>query len=305
MSSNNLQMMLGTFRRHRRRPVETVRRDLAGVHVVFTGGTDGMGRVAVERLAQMNANLHILGRNPEKTARTVDELNRLNGAGRAVTIPCDLASLSSVRACAGTLLEQCPRIDLLINCAGVNSWERSVSVDGHEMNWVVNYLGPFLLTQLLLERIKASAPARIVNLSSDTEIVGHIHFDDLGLEGNWTALSSYAQAKLATNMATIALARRLAGTGVTVNALNPGFINTALLRDITGVKRIWKPLMKWLASPPDVGAERILMVALSPKYADVSGQYFNEDAIRQPNEEALDDAAVERLWEVSQAAIRA
>lgn len=303
MPSGSLQVMLATFRWHRKYPVETVQRDLSGVHVVFTGGTDGMGRVAVGRLAKMNANLHVLGRNPEKTARTVDELNRSTGTGRAVAVPCDLSSLSSVRACAGTLLEQCPRIDMLINCAGVNSWERRVSADDNEMNWAVNYLGPFLLTQLLLERIKASAPARIVNLSSETEMVGHIHFDDLQLACNWTALRSYAQAKLATNMATIALARHLDGTGVTVNALNPGFISTALLRDIKGVKRIWKPLMNWLASPPEVGAERILTVALSPKYEGVSGQYVSEDAVRQPNKEALDDAVVERLWALSQKAI--
>ena len=299
MPSGSLQVLLGTLRRHRRHPVETVQRDLSGVTVVFTGGTDGMGRAAVGRLAQMNANLHILGRNPEKTARTVDELNRSNGAGRAVAAACDLSSLSSIRDCAGTLLRRCPRIDVLINCAGVNSWERSVSADGYEMNWAVNYLGPFLLTQLLLERIKASAPARIVNLSSETENVGHIHFDDLQLARNWTALKSYAQAKLATNMATIALARRLEGTGVTVNTLNPGFIRTALLRDVDGVQAIGKPLMNWLASPPEVGAERILTVALSPTYERVSGQFVSEDAIRQPNREALDDAAVERLWALS------
>ncbi|MCY4187848.1 MAG: SDR family oxidoreductase [Bryobacterales bacterium] len=304
MPSGSLQVMLGTFRRHRRHPVETVRRDLAGLHVVFSGGTDGMGRVAVGRLAQMNANIHVLGRNPEKTARTVDELNRAGGGGRAAAVPCDLSSLSSVRACAAMLLEQCPRIDVLINCAGTNAWERRMSADGHEMNWAVNYLGPFLLTQLLLERIKASVPARIVNLSSETEMAGHIHFDDLRLARNWTALRSYAQAKLATNMATIALARRLDGTGVTVNALNPGFIRTALLRDIKGAMQIWKPLMNWLASPAEVGAERILMVALSPKYEGVNGQYVHEDAVRQPNPEALDDAAVERLWEITEKAVR-
>ena len=305
MAGESLQVILRQFRWNRRYPVEAVQRDLSGAHVVFTGGTDGMGRVAVGRLAQMNANLHILGRNPEKTARTVDELNRLNNGGRAFALPCDLSSLSSVRDCASTLLEQCPRIDVLVNCAGVNSWERRVSADGHEMNWAVNYLGPFLLMQLLLERIKASAPARIVNLSSETEVIGHIHFDDLQLARNWTALRSYAQAKLATNMATIALARRLDGMSVTVNALNPGFIRTALLREIKGVKRIWKPLMNWLASPPEVGAERILTVALSPRYEGVSGQYVNEDAVRQPNKEALDDAVVERLWALSQEAAHA
>ena len=304
MSSSRIGMFLDMFRA-RKHPVESVQRDLTGMTVVFTGGTDGMGRVAVGRLAKMNATLFILGRNPEKTARTVDELNRLVGEERASGLTCDLGSLASVRTCAATLLEQGPRINLLVNCAGANIYERTVNSDGYEMNWAVNYLGPYLLTHLLLDSIRESAPARIVNLSSATEIWGRIHFGDLQLTRNWSLFKSYAQAKLATNMATIALARRLEGTGVTVNALNPGFIRTALLRDITGIQKISRPVMNRFASPPEVGAERILTVALSPRYDSVSGKYIYEDAIRPPNKEALDDAIVERLWPLTQEAIRA
>jgi NAD(P)-dependent dehydrogenase (short-subunit alcohol dehydrogenase family) len=264
-----------------------------------------MGRVAAQRLAEMNATLYILGRNPEKTRRVVDDLNRLTEEERAFGISCDLASLASVRACAAALLETCPSIDLLVNCAGTAVWERKISPDVFEMNWAVNYLGPFLLTGLLLDRIKESAPARIVHLSSAMESSGHIHFDDLQLTCNWTALKAVAQAKLATNMATIALARRLEGTGVTVNALHPGLIRTAPMRDVRGWIRVCQPLMRWFASPPEVGAERIIRVALAAEYEDVTGRYVYEDGIRPPNGEALDDAAVERLWLLSEEAVRA
>lgn len=294
----------GAFIPGRRTPVTTVRRDLEGKTVVFTGGTDGMGLVAVRLLAEMNATLCVLGRNPEKTERVVDAANRLAGEARAFGVACDLASLASVRACAATLLESCSRIDLLVNCAGMTPWERKLSADGFEMSWAVNHLGHFLLTVLLLDRLKRSAPARVVNLSSAMERLGHIHFDDLQLERNWSRTRSYAQAKLAMNMTTIALARRLEGTGVTVNALNPGFIRTALLRDFRGPMRVWgRVVMQRIASPPEVGAERIIRVALSPEYEGVTGRYIYEDEVGLPNAEALDDDIVERVWSLSREAV--
>ena len=274
------------------------------MRVVFTGATDGMGLLAARRLAGMNASLHVVGRNPDKTAQTVDDLNRLAGTARAVGVQCDLGSLASVRACATSLLDQCPRIDLLINCAGILVLERTVSSDGFEMTWAVNYLGPFLLTQLLLERIRESAPARIVNLSSSAARGGTIHFDDLQLVRNWSGLKAYAQSKLATNMATRALARRLDGTGVTVNALHPGFTRTSLVRDASGMGRLWRLMMMAFASPPEVAAERIISVAASLRYEGVSGQYVYTDSVRQHDRKALDDASVERLWSLSQEAVR-
>ena len=291
--------------RGKRRPAERVQRDLTGTQVVFTGGTDGMGNLAVRRLAQMNASLFIVGRNPDKTEKTVEGLNQAAGMSRAVGVECDLGSLDSVRACAAALLEQCPRIDVLVNCAGVIVWERILSPDGYEMTWAVNYLGPHLLTQLLLGRLKESAPARIVNLSSSAASSGRIHFDDLQLERGWGALRAYSQAKLATNMATRALARRLEGTGVTVNALHPGLTRTSLVRDASGVRRVWPLVMNAFGSPPEVASERILAAALSPRYDGVSGQYIYEDAIRQHDKAALDDAAVERLWSLSEESLQA
>ena len=304
MPGGMLDRYLARLRRGRR-PAETVQRDLTGVRVVFTGGTDGMGYLAARRMAQMNATLFILGRNPDKTARTVDDLNRLAGTARAVGVGCDLSSLASVRACAAALLEQCPRIDLLVNCAGAIVWEQRLSPDGYEMTWAVNYLGPHLLTQQLLDRLRESAPSRIVHLSSSAASSGRIHFDDLQLTNNWGALRAYSQSKLATNMATRALARRLEGSGVTVNALHPGLTRTSLTRDAHGMMRVFGLVLKAFGSPPEVAAERILSAALSPRYEGVNGQYIYEDAVRQHDSKALDDAAVERLWSISEESVRA
>ncbi len=290
--------------RSRRRPVTAVRRDLSGMTAVFTGGTDGMGRVAAMRLVEMGATLHLPGRDPEKTRYAVEALNRLAGEERVFAADCDLASLKSVRACAAGLLEVCPRIDLLVNCAGINTRQRTVSPDGYELNWAVNHLGPFVLTALLLERIRASAPARIVNLSSAMVRAGRIDFEDLQLTRGWSSLKGYARAKLALNGTTVALARRLENTGVTVNALNPGFVRTALLRDFRGAMRIWQVIMSRAASPPEVGAERIVRVAVSPEYESVSGRFFDEDKLCPPGAHVPDDDAIERLWELSQKAVQ-
>lgn len=208
--------------------------DLKGKIVVFTGGTDGMGRVAVDKLAQMGANLIILGRNKQKTIKVVEELNNLVGSNCARYVLCDLASQKSIRNAAKEILTLCPKINLLINCAGANVGTRNINEDGFEMNWAINHLGPFLLTNLLLDRIKSSSPSRIVFLSSATEKRAHMHLNDLQLTKNWSVFKSYAQAKLAMNMCTRKMAKELEGSGVTVNALNPGFIKSNLLHNLKG-----------------------------------------------------------------------
>ena len=274
--------------------------DLNGTTVVFTGGTDGMGKAAVEKLAQMGAEIMLLGRGKEKTVAVVSELNKIVNKQNAHYVPCDLASQESIRNAAEMILAKCPKIDLLINCAGANFGQRILTDDGYEMTWAVNHLAPFLLSHLLLERLKESAPARIVNLSSATERSGHIHLDDLQLTKGWSVFKSYPQAKLAMNMITRKLSEELEGTGVTVNALNPGFIKTNLLRNLKGWEAlVGVPYMCFFASKPEVGGDRILRVALSKEYETISGQYVYEDAIRDPNPEALDRELVEKVWKIS------
>jgi NAD(P)-dependent dehydrogenase (short-subunit alcohol dehydrogenase family) len=274
--------------------------DLSGKTVVFTGGTDGMGKAAVKKIAPMGGTIMLLGRNREKTLSVIRELNEIAGEEKVHYIPCDLSSLDSIRVAAGLILEQCPRIDLLINCAGANMGKRGINRDGHEMAWAVNHLGPFLLTNLLLDRLKESTPARIVNLSSAMEKYGHIHYDDLALETGWSTLASYAQAKLAMNMTTRKMARELYGTGVTINTLNPGFIKTKLLRNIKGWEAVVGiPYMFFFASRPEKGGDRILRLALSDEYKAVSGEFVYEDEVRTPNKEALDWDSIEKVWEIS------
>lgn len=273
--------------------------DLAGKTVVFTGGTDGMGRLAVGRLASMGADICLLGRNMAKTRRVVSELGEVGHEAQRSAVECDLGSLDSVRKAASDILEQCGRIDLLINCAGANVTERKLSPEGFEMNFAVNYLGPFLLTELLLDRVRATPSARIVNLTSATQKLGHLDFDDLQRERNWSLFATYAQAKLCMIMHARDVAGRLEGSGVTINCLNPGYIRSSLTRDAKGWERVFVTLFGRLAAPTWVGGERIVAAALDKEYDGVSGQFIYEDVLSTPNPEALDDAKASRLLELS------
>ncbi len=259
-------------------------RDLTGRTVVFTGGTDGMGRAAVERFAAMGAEICLFGRDPQKTRRVADEL--AGHKGPVTPVACDLGSLDQVRGAAG---EVPARIDFLINCAGVNTPERRLSADGYEMNFAVNYLGPFLLIELLLERLTPSA--RIVNLTSGTQEVARLNLDDLQLETGWSLLQSYARAKLCMIMHARDVARR----GASINCLNPGYIRTKLSRSGS----LFSKLFGGLAAPAWVGGERILAAALDSAYEGVSGQYIHEDRLLDPNPQALDDDKVARLMALS------
>ncbi len=273
--------------------------DLTGKTVVFTGGTDGMGRVAVERLASMGADICLLGRNMTKTQRVASELGAAGHQGRCTVVGCDLGSLDSVRKAASDILKQCGRINFLINCAGANISERTLTPEGYEMNFVVNYLGPFLLTELLLDRARATPSARIVNLTSATQKMGHLDFDDLHRERNWSLFVTYAQAKLCMIMHARDVAGRLDGSDVTINCLNPGYIRSSLTRNVKGWERVFVTLFGRLAAPTWVGGERIVAAALDSRYDGVSGQFIHEDVLRPPNPEALDSTKAARLLALS------
>ncbi len=274
--------------------------DLAGATMVFTGGTDGMGRVAVERFAEMGADIHLLGRSATKTENVVNELRGAGHKGRLSVIQCDLMDLEGVRRAASEVLDRCERIDYLINCAGVNFAERTLSPDGHEMNFAVNYLGPFLLTELLLERIRATPGSRIVHLTSATQEVAKLRLDDLHLETSpWSMMASYAQAKLCIIMHGRDVAARLEGADSSIICLNPGYVRSNLARHRKGFERMFTQLFGGLAAPTWVGGERIVASALEAGYADASGQFVHEDMLLAPNPQALDEAKVARLMRVS------
>jgi NAD(P)-dependent dehydrogenase (short-subunit alcohol dehydrogenase family) len=274
--------------------------NLKGKTIVFTGGTDGMGKEAVKKLAKMEATIMLLGRNETKTKAVVSELNTISKKENTHYVHCDLASQQSVRKAAKLILDKCPKINFLINCAGANIGSRKLSEEGYEMNWTINHLSPFLLTNLLLERIKETPNSKIINLASATTGWIKMNYDDLQLTKKWSLLQSYAQAKLAMIMCTRKMAKDLEGTGVTINALNPGFIKSNLLREGKGLDRIiGVPYMFFFAEKTENGGDRILRLALSDEFENVSGKFIYEDHIKNPNPEALDKKRMEQIYSIS------
>ncbi len=263
---------------------------------VITGTTHGIGRVTARELARAGYEVVMLCRN-QPAARAVREeiLQAVAGASIHV-IPCDLASLASVRTAAALVLERFSEIRLLVNNAGITTMRRQQSVDGFELNFATNHLGPFLLTELLRGRM--AAPGRIINVASRVHLRGGLNLAGVrSLSGGFSPLAAYAQSKLANVLHTFALARRLAGTAVTVNCLHPGVVASNLLP-------LWLRVIKPLISPQmfDVerGAQTTLYLALSEAVTHQSGKYFDEFNAVQPALAASGDIAVqEALWEAS------
>lgn len=278
-------------------------KDLSGKTIVFTGGTNGIGRIASETLYQMGANLVLLSRSESVGAEVVAELVASGGRGSVSFLPCDLSSMSSVKVCAKRILAEHQRIDVLVNNAGIFLNKPTITADGFETNWAINYLGPYLLTQLLLERIKESAPSRIVNLTTDTEFLSQIDFDDIATKPDFDTGNPYAEAKLSMNMFSIDLARSLEGSGVTVNYLYPGYIRTNLLNKMEGAERIMAFFMRVMASPPEVGADRIVRLVVSSEFQGVNGVYVSEDDIKPHHAEAQSDAKRAQIKQITDKAL--
>jgi len=302
--SEKTRIVLKLFTPQRRRPdprhaIPDTDRDLAGKTIVFTGGTDGIGRVAVEMLYRMGANIVVLGRNSGKAAALLGELEASGGRGTASFEPCDLTVLQSVKDCAERILARHERIDALVNCAGVNAMTKTPTADGFAMNWSVNYLAPVLLTRLLFDRLRASAPCRIVNLTTDTAYLEHIDLDtmetarDLGLE------NSYAASKLALEMFSVDLAHELEGSGVTVNLQHPGYIRSNLLRNLRGAERVMQGVMRIMASPTEVGADRIVRLVASSEFEGVTGVLMAEDDRRPHHADARDAGTRKRVAQIT------
>lgn len=276
--------------------------------VVITGATSGIGKAAAKALALAGHRIIILARSAERAAKTAAEIEAASAgsAGTAAvhTIECDLASTASVRKAAAELLQTCPRVDVLINNAGVLRYRRHESADGHELTFAVNHLGHFLLTTLLMDRLRESAPSRVVILGSVAHKVGKIWFDNLHLEGNYGTFRAYGQSKLANIMFTRELARRLDGVGVTVNAVDPGTVATAIAapgRDsVSLVRVILQSLLRPFVRTPDDGAATVVHLAISPEVEGVSGRYFKDRKEIAPAPAALDEETAARLWEISE-----
>ena len=278
--------------------------DMTGQTVVVTGGNSGIGFETAAALAAMGARVLVTARNADRGRAAVAGIADRTPGAQVQLVVFDLADLSSVRRGAAEILEQAPRLDVLVNNAGLVLSERRVTVDGYEATFATNHLGPFLLTNLLLDRMRASAPARIVNVASTAHNSARkgMPFDDLQSEGRYRAMRVYGQSKLANILFTNELARRLEGTGVTANSLHPGTVRTGYGAD--GDARGFLSFGLKVSGPfflsPAKGARTSVYLASSPEVDGISGQYLVKCKPRTPRTWARDPDAAQRLWRVSE-----
>ncbi len=275
---------------------------MRGKVCVITGGTDGIGKAAAHGLASQGATLLIQGRDADKGARAVADLAARSGNSAIEFLQADFGSLGDVRRFAAAVVQRAPRIDVLVNNAGGIFGKRTFSEDGYEMTFAVNHLAPFLLTQLLLGALQHSGPARIVTTSSEAHRRAKIAFDDLQAERKYSPLAAYGSSKLANILFTRALAKRLTGTRVTATCLHPGFVKTSFGRGLANSRLTSAVfgLLSRFARTPEKGAETVIYLAGSPDVEDASGGYYFDCAPKTPSPAAQDDAAAERLWQLSE-----
>jgi retinol dehydrogenase-12 len=271
--------------------------------VLITGATNGIGKVAALELARQGASVVIVGRNPEKTTAVVDEIKRSTGNTHVESLIADLSSIAEVRRLADAFKQKYSRLDILINNAGATFTTRQETVDGLEMTFATNHLSYFLLTTLLLDVLKASAPARVVNVASDAHTMGKIDFDDLQNHKNFgfQGFRAYSNSKLANVLFTYELARRLEGTGVTANVLHPGFVASGFGMNNAGLFRgVLKVLQSMAAITPEQGAETILYLATSPDVEGVTGKYWDKRKAITSSTVSYNVQTAQRLWDVSE-----
>jgi retinol dehydrogenase-14 len=272
---------------------------MAGRTVLVTGGSGGIGRATALGLAIMGAQLAISGRDRERTESAAREI-RAAGGGEVDVVVADLSSQSEVRRLADEVLQSLSRIDVVVNNVGGYWHTRHITADGLERTFALNHLAPFLLTNLLLERLKQSAPARVVTVSSSAHRSGRIDFDDLQGERSYSGARAYSQSKLANLLFTYELASRLQGTSVTANALHPGVVRTAFgAEDASTVQRLFTPFVRPFLKSPAEGAATSIHLASAPDLEQVTGRYFANSKPRTSSKRSYDKAAAARLWQLS------
>ncbi|MEI2732770.1 MAG: SDR family oxidoreductase [Dermatophilaceae bacterium] len=273
---------------------------MSGRTVLVTGATNGIGLATAEALARLGAHVGVVGRNPERTEAVVGRLRAAAPEGSLGGHVADLSDLAQVRRLADEVTAAYPRLDVLVNNAGGVWATRRVTVDGFEHTFAVNHLAPFLLTHLLLPRLRESAPARVVTVSSAAHALGRIDFEDLGGAKGYSGQRAYNQSKLANVLFTVELARRTAGQGVTANAMHPGVVRSGFAaEDPSLMMRLGMPLVRPLMRSPERAATTAVYLASSPDVADVTGAYFADSKRREPAARARDLDAARRLWKVS------
>ncbi len=270
---------------------------------LITGGTNGIGKSTALELARRGATVVIVGRNAQKTAEVVEEIRAASGNRAVDSLLGDLSSQQDVRHLADEFKRKYAHLHVLLNNAGGVFMQRQLSVDGIEMTFALNHLAYFLLTNLLLDTLRASAPARIICVSSNAHSGGKIEFDNLQGERKYDA-SMYGNSKLANILFTRELSRRLEGSGVSANALHPGFVNTGFGQNNPGIlMKMIRAVVPLVARSPEKGAQTSIYLASSPDVAGVTGQYFHDSHVIPAAPQASDMAVAKKLWDVSAAMV--
>ncbi len=269
---------------------------MEGKVCLITGATGGIGRETALALARKGAEVVLVARSRERGEATREEIAREAGNSGISLLLADLASQAQIRHLAGECRRRHDRLHVLINNAGTFTWRRRLTDDGLETQFAVNHLAPFLLTNLLLELLISSSPARIITVASESHRHGRLAWENLQGEKGYSGLRAYGTSKLANVLFTRELARRLAGTGVTANAVHPGVVATEILLGSFPPLRLLKPFM-WT---PEQGAEPLVHLAADREGEEVSGRYFARHEQMQPAPLARDDEAARRLWELSE-----
>jgi NAD(P)-dependent dehydrogenase (short-subunit alcohol dehydrogenase family) len=276
-------------------------RVLSNKQILITGATNGIGLAAAEALAALGANLVIVGRSQTRTRIASARIKAAAGSGATVaTFIADLSSQASVRRLAAEVLARYPKLDVLVNNAGAMYGTRQLTEDGIELTWAVNHLAPFLLSKLLLPRLKESPLARIITTASEAHQGAHVPFNDLNAERSYRGFARYGETKLANILFTTELARRLDGTGVTANCFHPGLVATGFNRNNGLLMNLAMTVLRPVSRSPEKGAETLVWLAIAPDIANVSGAYFSDLEQRPPSPEAQDVEAARRLWEISE-----
>jgi NAD(P)-dependent dehydrogenase (short-subunit alcohol dehydrogenase family) len=272
---------------------------MTGKTCIVTGANSGIGKEISVGLAALGARVVMVARDAGRGEAARSDVVDRTGNELVELVLCDLSSQRQVRELASTLLERCDKINVLVNNAGLTLGDYVLTEDGIETTFAVNHLAPFLLTNLLLERLQASAPARVVTVASDAHRGNAIDFDDLSAARGYSSWRAYGASKLANILFTAELARRLDGTGVTATCLHPGVVRTAFGSRGPSFIRWWFKLAGAFLLTPAQGADTAVWLASSPDVEGASGGYYEKRRLRQPSKAARDRESAARLWDVS------